>query len=101
MQFGRNQDISANQLIAYPVTKADNTRWGKDARIAGSLRLKVVEAGSGFVPVAVHLPTAIPKVLFAELTSGDQKWVNENQIAIWAAAHQAIDGQMHRLGNTK
>ncbi len=98
-RFGRNQDISANQLIAYPVTKSNNTRWGNDARIAGSLRLKVVKTGTGFVPVAVHLPTAIPKVLFAELSSSDQRWVNDHQIDIWTAAHKAIGEHMNRLGN--
>ena len=98
-QFGRNQDISANQLIAYPVTKANNTRWGNDARIAGSLRLKVIKTGLGYVPVAVHLPTAIPQVLFQELSSADQRWVKENQIDIWAAAHKAIDENMNRLGS--
>ena len=100
-RFGRNQDISANQLIAYPVTKSNNTRWGNDARMAGSLRLKVVKTGSGFVPVAVHLPTAVPKNLFAELSSGDQRWVKDHQIEVWAAAHRAIDEHMNRLGVKK
>jgi len=100
-RFGRNQDISANQLIAYPVTKAGNTRWGNDARIAGSLRLKVAKTGLGYVPIAVHLPTAIPQVLFEQLSSSDQRWVGENQIDVWAAAHKAVGEHMHRLGVQK
>ena len=97
-KFGRNQDISANQLIAYPVTKSNNTVWGNDERIAGSLRLKVVETGKGFVPVAVHLPCAVPKILFDKLGDSDQRWINDNQIDIWAAAHQGIEHLMLRLG---
>lgn len=98
-KFGRNRDISANQLIAYPVTKSNNTVWGDDERIAGSLRLKVVQTGKGFVPVAVHLPCAVPKPLFEKLGDSDQRWVNDNQTAIWAAVHKDIDRAMARLRN--
>ena len=98
-KFGRNKDISANQLIAYPVTQSKNNVWGDDARIAGSLRLKVVGTERGFVPVAVHLPCAVPKFLFDKLSIGDQQWVNDNQVKIWAAAHQCIELLMTRLGN--
>ena len=98
-KFGRNKDISANQLIAYPVTQSKNNVWGDDARIAGSLRLKVVGTERGFVPVAVHLPCAVPKFLFDKLIVGDQHWVNDNQVKIWAAAHQSIGLLMPRLGN--
>ena len=99
--FGRNEDISANQLIAYPVTKANNRRWGNDERIAGSLRLKVVETGQGLVPVAVHLPCAVPRGLFDKLSSNDQQWINRHQIEIWGAVHQDIDQKMNRLGAAK
>lgn len=97
-RFGRSEDISANQLIAYPVTKANNNRWGNDERIAGSLRLKVVETGQGFVPLAVHLPCAVPTVLFNKLSNSDQRWIKENQIDIWAAVHQDISRLMVRMG---
>ena len=100
-QFGRNEDISANQLIAYPVTKANNRRWGNDERIAGSLRLKVVETGQGLVPVALHLPCAVPRILFDKLSSSDQQWINRHQIDIWAAVHQNIGKMMNRLGAPK
>jgi CRISPR-associated protein Cmr1 len=100
-RFGRNEDISANQLIAYPVTNANNRRWGNDERIAGSLRLKVVETGSAFVPVAIHLPCAVPRGLFDKLSLSDQRWINANQLEIWAAVHRDIDGLMNRLGSTK
>jgi len=99
--FGRNDDISANQLIAYPVTKANNRRWGNDERIAGSLRLKVVETGQGLVPIAVHLPCAVPRFLFDRLSASDQQWINRHQLDIWAAVHQDIDQKMNRLGATK
>lgn len=99
--FGRNEDISANQLIAYPVTKGNNRRWGNDERIAGSLRLKVVETGQGLVPVAVHLPCAVPRILFDKLSSSDQQWINRYQIDIWAAVHQNIGKMMNRLGAPK
>jgi CRISPR-associated protein Cmr1 len=98
-KFGRNNDISANQLIAYPVTQSKNNVWGDDARIAGSLRLKVVGTERGFVPVAIHLPCAVPKFLFDKLNIDDQQWVNDNQVKIWAGAHQSIELLMTRLGN--
>jgi CRISPR-associated protein Cmr1 len=100
-RFGRNDDISANQLIAYPVTKANNRRWGNDERIAGSLRLKVIETGPGLVPVAIHLPSAVPRILFDKLSSSDQQWINRHQIDIWGAVHQDIDQKMNRLGAAK
>ena len=100
-QFGRNQDISANQLIAYPVTQSDNRKWGNDERIAGSLRLKVIETGQGLVPVAVHLPCAVPRILFDKLSVSDQQWINRHQLDIWAAVHQDIGKMMNRLGATK
>ncbi|WP_366522100.1 RAMP superfamily CRISPR-associated protein [Candidatus Accumulibacter sp. ACC003] len=99
--FGRNQDISANQLIAYPVTKSDNRAWGNDERIAGSLRLKVIETGQGLVPVAVHLPCAVPRVLFEKLSPNDQRWIEAKQVDIWAAVHQDIGTKMNRLGSMK
>lgn len=99
-RFGRNQDISANQLIAYPVTKANNGRWGNDERIAGSLRLKLIETGQGLVPVAVHLPCAVPRVLFDKLSTSDQTWIDRHQLEIWAAVHQDIGQKMIRLGAT-
>jgi hypothetical protein len=34
-----------------------------------------------------------------KLIDGDQQWVNENQIDIWAAAHRGIGQLMTRLGN--
>jgi len=100
-RFGRGEDISANQLIAYPVTKANNRRWGNDERIAGSLRLKVVETGRGLVPVAVHLPCAVPRILFDRLATSDQTWINRHQLEIWTAVHQDIGQKMNRLGATK
>lgn len=96
--FGRNQDISANQLIAYPVTNANNNRWGNDERIAGSLRLKVLQTEQGFIPIAIHLPCAVPKHLFEKLVPADRHWINDQQVAIWAKVHEAIGQKMTRLG---
>lgn len=96
--FGRNRDISANQLIAYPVTKSGNSRWGDDGRFASPLRFKVIETDQGCIPVAVHLPSAVPGPMFRALSGDDQNWVTDKQLDIWRAVHAALDERMIRLG---
>jgi hypothetical protein len=53
------------------------------------------------VPVAIHLPSAVPRILFDKLSSSDQQWINRHQIDIWAAVHQDIGKKMNRLGAAK
>jgi len=100
-RFGRSEDISANQLIAYPVTQSNNRKWGSDERMAGSLRFKVIETGKGLVPIAIHLPCAVPRVLFDKLSPSDQRWIDANQLDIWAAVHEDLSKKMNRLGGTQ
>lgn len=100
-KFGHGRDISANQLVAYPVTQSSNSKWANDERIASSLRLKVVKTDDGLVPVAVHLPCAVPRRLFEMLTSDDQLWVTEKQVDIWHSAHLALDVCMERIGGAQ
>ena len=97
---GRNHDISANQLIAYPVMQSANNAWGTKERFASPLRLKVHKTPAGLVPLAVHLPCALPAVLFDKLDSSDQRWVRDNQLAVWQTVHQELDQRLHRLGAT-
>ena len=97
-KIGRNHDISANQLIAYPVMQSANSAWGTQERFASPLRLKVHKTPAGLVPLAVHLPCALPAVLFGKLDSSDQRWVRDNQLAVWQAAHQELDQRYPRLG---
>jgi CRISPR-associated protein Cmr1 len=97
-RLGRNHAISANQLIAYPVTKSGNEAWGTRERFASPLRLKVHKTTQGLVPMAVHLPCALPSDLLAKLDGSDQRWVRENQLAVWQAVHQELDQRMRRLG---
>lgn len=96
-RFGRHGDVSANQLIAFPVTNANNNAWGNDERLAGSLRFKVTRTGTGFVPIAVHLPCALPERLAKKLSTSDRRWVEQNQLAIWQAVHAKLDQLMIRL----
>ncbi len=97
-KLGRNRDISANQLIAYPVMQSANNAWGTKERFASPLRLKVHKTPAGLVPFAVHLPCALPAVLFDKLDSSDQRWVRDNQLAVWQAVHQELDQRYPRLG---
>jgi CRISPR-associated protein Cmr1 len=99
--FGRGQDISANQLIAYPVTQSGNRAWGDKERIAGSLRLKVLATDKGLLPLAVHLPCTVPAELMDKLSSEDQRWLVENQVKIWRAVHAILDERMTRFGGAK
>jgi len=100
--FGRGEDISANQLIAYPVTQSNNRAWesGREGseRMPSSLRLKVVKNDQGLVPVAIHLPCAVPKRLLEKLSTADQAWVKEHQIGIWQSVHKMLDDSMQRFG---
>ena len=99
-KLGRNRDISANQLIAYPVMQPANSAWGPKERFASPLRLKIHKTSAGLVPLVVHLPCALPAVLFDKLDSSDQRWVHDNQLAVWQAVHQALDQRFPRLGAT-
>lgn len=98
---GRGRDISANQLVAYPVTQSGNRVWGERERMAGSLRLKVVQNGHGLVPVAVHLPCAVPEILRKRLSPQDQQWVADNQSEVWRTVHRALGQHMTRFGGAK
>ena len=97
-KLGRNRDVSANQLIAYPVMQSANSVWGDRERFASPLRLKVHKTPAGLVPLVVHLPCALPAVLFDKLDAGDQRWVRDNQLAVWQSVHQALDQRLPRLG---
>ena len=98
-KFGRGQDISANQLIAYPAgTKSGNNAWGNAERIASPLRLKVVKTPDGLTPLVVHLPSAVPDVLLKKLGTADQRWVRDHQKEVWQAVHADLNQRMHRLG---
>ena len=99
--FGRGQDISANQLVAYPVTKSGNNAWGNAERIASPMRLKVVKTPEGLTPLVVHLPSAVPDVLLKKLGAGDQRWVQEHQKEIWQAVHADLNQRMNRLGESQ
>lgn len=94
---GKQGDISANQLLAYPVTNANNNAWGNDERLAGALRFKVTQTGAGFLPIAVHLPCALPERLSKKLSAPDRQWVEQNQHAIWQAVHARLDQLMIRI----
>ena len=100
-KFGRGQDISANQLIAYPVTKSGNNAWGNAERIASPLRLKVVKTPDGLTPLLVHLPSAVPGPLLKKLSPSDQQWVRDHQVEVWRAVHADLDQRMHRLGKSQ
>ena len=97
-KLGRNRDISANQLIAYPVMQSANSVWGTKERFASPLRLKVHKTPAGLIPLVVHLPCALPTVLFDKLGSSDQRWVRDNQLAVWQAVHEELDQRLPRLG---
>ena len=97
-KFGRGQDISANQLIAYPVTKSGNSAWGEAERMASPLRLKVVKTPDGLKPLVVHLPSAVPDALLKKLGAADQRWVREHQSEVWQAVHVDLNNRMQRLG---
>ncbi|MFO1322235.1 MAG: hypothetical protein U1F52_21720 [Burkholderiales bacterium] len=97
--FGRGQDISANQIIAYPVTKSGNHVWGDKERIANSLRFKVAKVDNRAVPIAVHLPCAVPRPLFDRLSPSDQSWVESNQSDIWAKVYETLDSLMSRMSS--
>jgi CRISPR-associated protein Cmr1 len=99
-KFGRNRAISANQLIAYPVTQSGNDAWGQRERFASPLRLKVHRTPQGLVPWGVHLPCALPAALLGKLDANDQRWVRENQLPVWQAVHRELDKRMRRLGDS-
>jgi CRISPR-associated protein Cmr1 len=100
-KLGRSRDISANQLISYPVTQSGNGAWGPGERFASPLRLKVHRTDRGLVPIAFHLPCALPPTLLAKLGIDDQRWIHANQIPVWQAVHQDLDQRMRRLGDAK
>ncbi len=99
--LGRGQAISANQLIAYPVTKSGNDMWGNAERIASPMRLKVVKTPDGLVPLVVHLPSAVPETLLQKLSAADQKWVRDHQKEVWQAVHKDLGERMRRLGGSQ
>lgn len=100
-KFGRGQDISANQLIAYPVTKSGNNAWGNAERIASPMRLKVVKTPEGLAPLVVHLPSAVPEVLLKKLGAGDQRWIQDHQKEIWQTVHADLNQRMNRPGDSQ
>lgn len=96
---GTGRDIKASQVVAYPVTQGNNSAWDSRARIANSLRLKVLpgpDKGS-LIPVAVHLPAAVPTELVSKLNPQDQNWLNQNELRIWQLVHAELDSAMKRM----
>lgn len=95
---GTGRDIKASQVVAYPVTKGNNNAWDSKARIANSLRFKVIlgaEKGS-LIPIAVHIPAAVPTELVNKLTKQDLDWLNQNELRIWQSLHAELDTMMSR-----
>lgn len=95
---GSGRDIKSSQVVAYPVTQGNNSAWDSRARIANSLRLKVVPGSDkgSLIPVAVHMPAAVPAELVNKLSTQDQNWLNQHELGIWQLVHAELDAAMSR-----
>lgn len=119
-------NVSARHVLAYPLTnhaalgpvdvQANEAGWvdldkqtkrpktdkhGKyiqSVRLANQIRFKVAKADRNkFRGTIVHLPCKVPDELVNKLSSTDQKFIRNNELAVWQAVHNVLDREAMRL----
>ncbi len=83
-------DLYERHVLAYPVTNHVVKGWGKQARLANSLRFKIMASGDKYQGIAYHMPCGIPDTLHHE------KYVAAQQLRIWREVHTQLDNEMER-----
>jgi len=82
--------LQARHVLAYPVTHHRVTAWGKEARLANSLRFKIAATGTDCIGIVYHMPCALPATL-------PHNSAHKAQLpGIWRQVHTILDEHLSR-----